>query len=772
MRTHDEHEDAGALRSRFGLLAIVFTACFVVLLGRLFYVQIVRGDEYRAAARTSFTTTERLPARRGEVKDRTGVVLAKNVPVRRLRLAPDKLLKPAVQAAVITRLAAILELTHEDEAEIVDKLALAHEGNRSDPILVSERLVDDQCPFDGATLELPVDPRAGASGGERSDPPPPSDVDAEHLLFCRECGLYNEPIAADATFCPHDRSRLTWAGEGAQRSATCPKCKRHFATSGVCPIDGQIMSATQHNLVCPVCKRRFTNQVAVLESQGDLAGVMVDTTLMREYTQPFTLAHTLGYINRVTREDLETNPGVYPIDGRKGRAGIESALEAILRGKSGEVEFLMGTNRTVENSRRPSEPGFDVWLTIDARLQREVRDILRYQRSGAAVVMEPNTGEILALYSHPGFDPNAWSGRLSKEEWTSISQNPYDPLHNKAVTAYAPGSVYKIVTALGGLREHIITPETTYFCPGHYEFGGRDFGCHLKTGHGTVNLRSALKGSCDVYFYKVAEQLGIDRLAKYGREFGFGAPTGIEIAESVGIVPTRKWYDETTQLKFQPGLTLSVGIGQGSLTATPLQVARSFAVMANGGRLVQPRLVMRYTDESRQEEQEFLPVDERRVTMTPDEHAFIEDGLLAVVNDPGGTGKAAYDELLKVAGKTGTAEAAQSRIGATPEIATWLKEDHAWFAMYAPVPDPQVVIVVFVEHGGSGGHDAGPLARRIFEAWKRLGLYRAPPPELEPDPLDGAPGGSGAVPDLPGNGAATPTDHHLHDLQATPGGAP
>jgi len=762
MRTHDEHEDAGALRSRFGLLAIVFTACFVVLLGRLFYVQIVRGDEYREAARTSFTTTERLPARRGEVKDRTGVLLAKNVPVRRLRLAPDKLLKPAVQAEVMTRLGAILEFTHEEEAAIVDKLALAHEGNRSEPILVSEQLVDDQCPFDGATLELPTDP--------------PPDVDAEHLLFCRECGLYHEPIAADATFCPHDRSRLTWTGDGAQRQATCPKCKRHFATSGICPIDGQIMSATQHNLVCPVCKRRFTNQVAVLESQGDLAGVMVDTTLMREYTQPFTLAHTLGYINRVTQKDLDLNPGVYPIDGRKGRAGIESALEAILRGKSGGVEYLMGTNRTVENSRRPSEPGFDVWLTIDARLQREVRDIMRYQRSGAAVVMEPNTGEILALYSHPGFDPNAWSGRLSKEEWTSISQNPYDPLHNKAVTAYAPGSVYKIVTALAGLREHIITPETTYFCPGHYEYGGRDFGCHLKTGHGTVNLHSAMKGSCDVYFYKVAEQLGMDRLAKYGREFGFGAPTGIEIAESIGIVPTRKWYDDTTPLKFQPGLTLSVGIGQGSLTATPLQVARSFAVMANGGRLVQPRLVMRYTDESRREEQEFLPVDERRVAMTPDEHAFIEDGLLAVVNDPGGTGKAAYDDLLKVAGKTGTAEAPQSRIGATPEIATWLKEDHAWFAMYAPVPDPQVVIVIFLEHGGSGGHDAGPLARRVFEAWKRLGLYRAPPPELEPlpgedpgepddsVPDDGAP--DDAQPLRPGT-PTTPTDHHL-----APGGTP
>lgn len=768
MRAIDDVEDPGTLKSRFGWLAILFTACFVVLLGRLFYVQIVRGDEYREAAVTSFTSKERLPARRGEVKDRSGVVLAKNVPVRRLRVAPEKLVKPEVKTEVMTKLAATLELTHEEEAEVLDKIALAQQQSvAGEPIVVRDRLVDDQCPYDGATLELMTEP--------------PPDVDAERVLFCRECGLYHEPIAADATFCPHDRTRLTWEGEGAQRHATCPKCKRHFATSAICPIDGHAMSAVDHNLVCPVCKRRFTNEVAVLESQGDLPGVIVDTNLMREYTQPFTLAHTLGYINRVTKKDLEQNPGVYPMDGRKGRAGIEAALEAILRGKAGEVEFLMGTNRTVENSRSPSEPGLDVWLTIDARLQREVRDILRYQRSGAAVVMDPNSGEILALYSHPGFDPNAWSGRLTKDEYEAVQQNPYDPFHNKAVTAYAPGSVYKIVTALAGLREGVITPETTYYCPGHYEFGGREFGCHLKTGHGSVNLHEALKGSCDVFFYRVAEQLGMDKLAQYGREMGFGAPTGVEIAESVGLVPTRKWHDEHTQLGFQPGLTLSVGIGQGSLTATPLQVARAFAVLANGGQLVQPRLVMRFTDESHLEQQEFLPVVERRVVMTPEQHAQIESGLLGVVNEAGGTGKAAMDEVLKVAGKTGTAEAAMFRQGASPEVAQWLKGDHAWFAMYAPVPDPQVVIVVFVEHGGSGGHDAAPLARRIFEAWKRLGLYRSPPvdPEgaggvildddaLPKPPEPGEPGAEGPAPHVPAGD--TPIDQHLD--APVPGGGP
>lgn len=737
----ENHDDLGSLRRRYGRLGLLFTVCFIVLLGRLFYVQIIRGDEYREAARTSFTTTEVLPARRGEVKDRNGVVLARNVPAHRLRLVPEKLelpLDPKVKngptrrASVLARIASTLEMTREEEEAVDAAITRAMAENRGgEPLLVRDTVVADRCPYDGAALEVPNDPAKDLEAAARPD------IDAEHQLFCRECGLHYEPIASDAVYCPHDKGKLAWDGEGPTRNATCPKCKRHYATSVACPVDGQALTAVQHNLVCPVCKRRFTNELAVMESQGPIDGVLIDTVLMREYTQPFTLAHTLGYINRVTAEDLDQNPGVYANDAKKGRSGVEAALEAILRGKPGEVEYLKGTNRTVENSRRPSEPGLDVWLTIDARLQKEVRDILRYQRSAAAVVMDPNSGDILALYSHPGFDPNAWSGRLTREEWNSVSQNPYDPLHNKAVTAYAPGSVFKIVTALAGLREGIITADTTINCPGYYDFGGRPFRCHFHAGHGPETLVTALRDSCDVYFYQVAERMGMDKLAEYAREFGFGALSGVEIAESIGLVPTKKWHNDHTQLGFQPGLTLSVGIGQGSLTTTPLQVARSFAVIANGGRLVVPRLVSRYADEAGLERQEFLPVDERLVKMTPEQHALIEQGLVDVVNSPHGTGKEAKDPLVVVAGKTGTAEAPQSRPGASPEIARWLKENHAWFAMYAPVPDPQVVIVVFLEHGVAGGRYAAPLAKRIFDAWRRLGLYKTPLPE--PDIDDQAP---------------------------------
>lgn len=743
---HDDYEDSGELKRRFAKLVLVFSLCFVVLLGRLFFVQIVRGDEYRQEAMTSFVVAERLPARRGEVKDRNGVVLARNIPAHRLRVVPDRLIDtkkdktvadPERLRQLFARLVPLLELTHETEQDLLGRIALAIEdGKGGEALTLSDGLVGETCPFDGHALTIPEDP---------DDPV----FDASKQLFCRECGLHHEPIAKDAVFCPHDRTRLEWKGDGEQRHATCPKCKRHYATSMTCPVEGGELTLVEKNLVCSVCKRRFVNQVAIAESKkAELPGVILDTALMREYTQPFTISHILGYMNNVNREDLERSPGVYRHDDRVGRAGVEAALEAILRGKSGRVEYLKGTNREVETDRIPSEDGLDVWLTIDARLQREVRDILRYQRSAAAVVMDPQTGEILAMYSHPGFDPNAWSGGLSREEHQAIEQNPYGPMFNKALTAYAPGSVFKIVTALAGLRERIVTPETTIHCPGHYTYGGRDFGCHAKQGHGHMDMVGALKGSCDVYFYQVAEKLGMDKLAEYARKFGFGEVTGLEVAESRGIVPTRAWYAERPWMNYQPGLVLSVGIGQGSLTATPLQVARSFAIMANGGRMVTPRIVSRYSDPHGVERQDFLPVDEGRLDITPEEHALIHKGLVAVVNDPHGTALNVKDDLIVIAGKTGTAEAPMVRPGSSPEFARWLLEDHAWFAMYAPAEDAQVVITVFIEHGGSGGKDAAPLARRIFDAWRRLGLYRAPeaPPELP----DGAPG---VEPEGAGDGA-------------------
>ncbi|PIE18696.1 MAG: penicillin-binding protein 2 [Proteobacteria bacterium] len=700
------------LRRRFGVAATVFTALFVILMGRYFWIQIVRGDEYRERARVSFTTKERLPARRGEIKDRHGEVLAHNVAHHSLTVLPHALRDPQVRGAVLRRLAIILELTREErEALDAEVVARIDDKRAWQPVTVDEELVSTHCPHDGTLLDLDTGPGA-------------------QLLYCSECGLTHEAIDESAARCPYDKRKLTW-DSAAHQSASCGKCKRSFVTAPICPNDASLLTAVEHNLSCQSCGRRFTNEVAVLAAhRHELPRIQIAARFGREYPRAFHAAHLVGYINSVTREDRENHPGVYALDDKIGRNGAERAFEAELRGVPGEAEYFKGADKSLRRGFRAAKRGYDVWLTIDSRLQQEMRQALRYHRSGAAVMLDPRSGEVLAMYSTPGYDPGAWSRGLSRQEWESIKGNPYNPMINKALTPYAPGSVYKIVTSLAGLDLGLTTPEETIHCPGHYDYGGRRFHCHYRAGHGAQDMVQALKNSCDVYFYRLGERIGMDRLAHYGEMFGYGLPTGIELSERTGLVPTEGWY-ESTALGFQPGHTLSVSIGQGSLIATPLQVARSFAALANGGRMLRARIVRQYVDEQGEVVQRFLPVDDGRLVGTPEELAVIREGLVRVVNDGNGTGKeAALDEMV-VAGKTGTAEAAEGRRGADEELKRWLKEDHAWFAAYAPADDPQVVVVVFLEHGGSGGKRAAPVAKQLLQSWLRAGYLR--PPTVEPD---------------------------------------
>jgi len=697
------------LSRRFGIAILVFTVLFAALMGRFFQLQIVQGDELQQRAREAITTTERLPARRGEIRDRNGEVLARNVPKHRLTILPSALRDPEVRSAVLSRIAAVLTLPREErealEGELVARLDDGRAGQR---IELGRELVSATCPRDGAALELL----------------PPEDQ-ARGVLYCQECGITHETLAADAARCPHDRQSLTWDAD--RHNAVCGRCKASFVSAPVCPNDGSLLAATGHNLGCPTCKRRYSDEVAVIRtSRHELPGIRVETEMMREYPHRFMASHVLGYMNLVTREDQEESPGVYPLNARVGRIGVERAFEDVLRGVAGEAAYVSGGDGGLSRDFRAAEDGATVWLTIDARLQREVRQAMRYQRSGAAVAVDPRTGEILAMYSTPGFDPNAWSGRLSAAQWEETNQNPYNPLINKAVTPYAPGSVYKIVTALAFLREGLATPEDTIHCPGHYDFGGRRFHCHQRNGHGYMNMAAALKYSCDVYFYRMGERLGMDRMAVWGKRFGFGMATGIEVNERVGRVPTREWH-ATTPLGFMPGHTLSTSIGQGALLGSPLQVARSYIPILNDGSLLTTRLVSK-VERADGTVERFLPVEEWRIEGTPEEYALIRDALVRVVNEPGGTGPAAALDAVIVAGKTGTAEAAESRPGADPELARWLLEDHAWFAAYAPADDPQIIVVVFLEHGGSGGRRAGPVVRQILQGWLRTGLYRPPRP--------------------------------------------
>ena len=699
-------------------LIVLFTLLFLVLEARLFYLQIVRGADFRERARISVINEVRIPPRRGRIRDRNGKVLATNQPVYRLTVTPHFMGERAEE--IIDRLAVLLLWSREKQnAVLADVEEAVAQNRRWDPISVPGFIHADTCPDDGTPLVLA------------------KEVQKE--LFCRSDGTSVYPIDAEATYCPHDGGRLKWSGE-ARQHATCKKCANLFVTDGRCHAspDPSDVVHVAHNLQCAVSKRHVSNQVASLQAQlYELPGVDLHTEFQRVYPYRYEAAHLLGYVNRVTAEDRKKYPGTYALRDRIGRTGAEKALEPLLRGKSGKALYVKDSRGQRQHDPKlddvlgsdtytPAQPGHDVWLTIDIDLQREVRAAFRYHKSGAGIVLDPRTGEVLALYSKPGFDPNEWSEGLSKASWDAINSNPYTPLINKALTPYAPGSVYKLVSAIAALEQSVVVPDTTIECPGFYEFGGRRFHCHNRSGHGHVNLVEAIKHSCDVYFYRVGEMLGMERLAKYGHLFGFGEPTGIKVRERVGRVPTKAWHEENTTLGWQPGLTLSTSIGQGSLTTSTLQVARAYMAIANGGDLLDAQLVRQITEADGDVVRAFKPRMDRELGVADEAMSLVREGFVRVVNDIDGS---AYDSALEavvMAGKTGTAEAAQVRAGATADLALWLKEDHAWFSAYAPAEDPQLVVVVFLEHGGWGSKVAAPVANRIFRAWLRLGLYEPP----------------------------------------------
>jgi len=579
--------------------------------------------------------------------------------------------------------------------------------------------------------------------------------------------------------CPLDRKKLVPSGNG--KGLHCEVCAREFTSSPTCPYDGTTTTEHLHTLHCHVCGRGYNDEVAVLRSNlHRLPGARIETHLRREYPYRYLASHLIGYMSLVTKEDLDAHPldaARFAPDDLIGRAGLERALDGLLRGADGEQILMRSTNgreqdasdvQSIMDAYKPRRavPGRSVRLTIDVRLQRVVKDAMSRVRSGAAVVIDPNTGDVLAIYSKPSLDPNIWSGRLSREAKERIDTNPYAPLLNKAARAFAPGSVYKIVAAIAGLEEGIITPDRTLYCPGHYEFGGRRFRCHLQRGHGEMNMEDALEKSCDVYFYRLGEMLGMETLEAYARRLGFGEPSGVEISESQGRVPSKDWYRERAA-GWHPGFVLSTAVGQKDVLITPLQLARVYATVANGGTLPNLHVVQGIEGE---EGGGLLPLAEkrpaRRIDVKQRTLSVVRRGLWRVVNAAGGTAHQNALETVEMAGKTGTAEARQSaKPGTSPDIARWLQEDHAWFVGFAPFERPRLLIVVLVEHGGHGGNVSAPVVKRIADTY-----FRELRGDLAPlDSLDDADDFGGASDEVPTGGALDDGDSGGGDAE---GGGP
>ncbi len=485
----------------------------------------------------------------------------------------------------------------------------------------------------------------------------------------------------------------------------------------------------------------------------DLPGIIIDEGLTRFYPQGDLASHLMGYVGAVDEDDLSGDP-VLQLPGFKiGKDGAEKIYELTLRGKGGtkEVEVNAVGRSIRELERHEGESGNDVVLTIDERIQRFTAERLGGE-SAAVVVMDVHTGDLLAMVSNPSFDANAFSRGLTTEEWKGLIGNDHNPLINKVISGtYSPGSTFKLVVTLAALEHNVISPDQTLFCAGH-DPKIPAFHCHKV--HGSVSMVRAISTSCDVYFFEVARRLGPDKIAAMARRLGLGAVSGIGLpSEKVGLIPTEAWKKSARKgERWTPGETLNMGIGQGYVSVTPIQLATMVSRVANGSVAVKPRLVR--------------PAISRNITtpVTEDEHvgglesldipaehlAILRQGMFDVINGPPGATTAMQFGRLRfkdperkdwtMSGKTGTAAvrsftpAEREQYKRNPDTLPWRLRDNAFFVCFAPSHAPRYAIAVAVEHveiGGGGGATAAPIARDIMEEVLRLDPSHKPRVESE-----------------------------------------
>ncbi len=469
----------------------------------------------------------------------------------------------------------------------------------------------------------------------------------------------------------------------------------------------------------------FDKVVVPLETHRlEWPGVSLEIGPLRTYPYGPVASHLLGYVGEVSGAELAKQHD-YRMGDLIGKFGAERAFESVLRGTPGgqqiEVDALGRKLRVL--SRTSETQGSSLVLTLDRRLQQFAEQLLEGQE-GSIVVLDPNDGGVLAMASNPAFDPNLFARGISRQDWRRLVTDKAKPLNNRAVQGqYPPGSTFKIVTAAAALETGVINPFTRIFCPGHYPFAGRNFRCWKKGGHGAVDLHEAIVQSCDVYFYQVAQRLGVDTIAEYARRLGLGAPTGIPVEhEKAGLIPSTEWKRRARGEPWFAGETLSVGIGQGYVLATPLQMANLIATVANGGTIYRPHYVRRVEPPSGAPGQDIAPEVLGQAALRKTTLHQLRDALRDVVGSPTGTGKKARLPGIEVGGKTGTSQTVgMGRDRVKSHQLRKEQRDHAWFVAFAPVEQPEIAIAVLVEHAsGGGGAVAAPIAHDVADFYFAL----------------------------------------------------
>jgi penicillin-binding protein 2 len=477
-----------------------------------------------------------------------------------------------------------------------------------------------------------------------------------------------------------------------------------------------------------VKKNLSREELATIEThKPNLDGAQVEQRYQRSYLYGNFASHIIGYMGEISEKELASDEYPDAASGDYvGKFGVEERWQNELSGEKGgqNVEVDATGRKWQELSKELPVSGQNITLTIDKKLQAAAENMLT-DKTGAIVAMDPATGEILAMASSPSFDPNAFIAGIDKTEWKALTTGKNSPLTNKAISGqYSPGSVFKIVMALAGLEEGIVSPEETIFCSGSYEFGNRIFHCDKKEGHGALNLHQALKESCDVYFYKLGNKLGIEKIAYYAKMCGLGKKTDIELdSEKGGLIPNNEWKKKRFGVPWQPGETISVSIGQSFVQVTPIQAVSLISTIFNGGKVYQPKIVKEIAD-GKNPIYQSKPTLVRELKVKRENLNIVKSGLVAVVNEAGGTAyNGARLSEVTVAGKTGTAQVVsldkQKEMKAAGESNEY--KDHAWFVGVAPAENPKIAIAVIIEHGGWGGSAAAPFARDLIKEYLGIG---------------------------------------------------
>ena len=599
------------LHRRLKWVALVGLAGFVLLIGRLWQLQVMRGDSYFERTVSNVVKERYLPSVRGKILDRKGVALADNRPAFNVYATP-RTLTPEVRGELVR----MLGLSDDEILKLDERLLVGAKRDARTPVLVLE-------------------------------------------------------------------------DQGRDRAAL------------------------------------------VEQSASRLPGVEVHHEPYRYYPQGDLAAHLVGYMTQMTTGEVE-KLGAQGYDSSElvGRYGLESAWENYLRGKKGVEHYAVDakgqrlddkTAQTLIQGERVigAVPGANLVLTVDAELQRMVEKAVGGVAAAAVVIVEPRTGKIRAIVSKPSFDPNVMTGHLTRAEETMLLSDPRKPFIDKALRAtYPPGSVFKFVTALAALEDGQGAEDESIFCTGVYQLSKTSFRCNGS--HGKLDLLGAIQHSCNVYFWELASRIGLDRIAEEARKFGFGSPTNLGLnGDAGGRIPTKAWYEK--QGHYKVGFATNAATGQGDVEVTVLQTAMAYAALANGGTLYVPQVVERVEAFDGRPIVAYGPQVAHDTKVPADALEIWRRGMWKVTHEAGGT---AFDhgqtDVVSVLGKTGTAEI-RTRKKKTEELRDvdgyHPTRSHAWFTGWAPAEDPEIVIVVFVEHGGSGGRVAWPIAKQIIEGY-------------------------------------------------------